>query len=133
MDEVKGQGHKVNPVSNQCTSFFVSSQSNQPFKIWPIECFTLKNTFEILEKKNWPPPPKVAYRIPPKLNQVVSMTRGILLLSFVATGRVVLTLLYRKGKFLLISATTMTFTSGQGHEKVTQYIPQTSTFFFPNI
>ena len=43
--EVKGQGHIVNSVFNQCTSFSIQWQSDQPF-----QRYDMKNTSKILKK-----------------------------------------------------------------------------------
>ena len=70
MGEVKGQGHIVYPVSNQCTFRFTSIGPTIP-EICPIECLTLKNTSKILEEN------LARKGFPPKSNQVMTMTRGI--------------------------------------------------------
>ena len=78
MGEVKGQGHIVQPISNQCASFFTSIEQTIP-QICPIECLTLKNTSEIFEEnvrkigflteylqnliKSWPLPEDYNYQV----------------------------------------------------------------------
>ena len=51
----QGQGHLVHPVSNTCTSFLFHVNRTRLTipEIWLIECLTLKNTSEILGKKNY--------------------------------------------------------------------------------
>ena len=72
MGEVKGQGHIVHPESNRCTSF--SFSINRTNHSWDMSNGVFKNTSDII-KENLAK--KVSNRIPPKSNQVISMTRGI--------------------------------------------------------
>ena len=99
--KIQGQGNGWGQRSRSHSSpsiqpmhfLFISCHSDQPFLRWDmgIECLTLKETHLKFRKKS-SPKKIVAYRIPPKSNQVMNMTRGILLPRFVVIGWVVLTL-----------------------------------------
>ena len=98
MGEVKGQGHIVHPVSNWCASFSFHINRTNHFRdmynsVWPWKNH-IRN-FQRKFAKN-----KVPNRIPPKFNQVISITRGIYLPCFVMIGWVVLTLSCRQKNFV---------------------------------
>ena len=91
MDEVKCQGPIVDPISNQCTFPTIH-------EIWPIDVWPGKKASDILKKKRKNCLKKFNI-IPPTFNQVLSTTRGILLLSFVVIEYRVLTLSCRQAHF----------------------------------
>ena len=91
MGEVKGQDHIFDLTSNRCT-FRVKSIGTAIPKIWQKVCLTLKKIRKFVGKSA----KKVSNRIPPKSNQVISMTRGTLWPSFVVIWLGVLTLSCRK-------------------------------------
>ena len=100
MGEFKGKGHIVHPVFNRCTSFsFHINRANHSWDMSNREFDLEKNTSEIF-KENLA---KIFFnRIPPKSNQVISMIRGILRLSFVVIGWVVLTSSCRQANFVYL-------------------------------
>ena len=118
MSEVKGQGHILYPVSNQCTSFsFHINPTNHSWDMAKI-VLTLKKHIRNFSRKF--AKITVFNIISPKSNQVITMTRATKLPRFVVIPWVVLTLSCRQAKFLLMDATTVAL--GQGHGKVIQYI-----------
>ena len=129
MVEVKVQGHIVQPVSNQCTSFLF--HINRTKHSWDMSnrVLDLEKTHPKFSKKMWQK--RICYRIPPKSNQVMTMTRGMHLLSFVVIGWVVLTLSCRQANFCLSMSQPWPWV------KVTQRSSntfcQTKIFLVPNI
>ena len=82
MREVKGQGHILYPVSNQCTSFsFHINRTNHSWDMAKKGVWPWKNTSKIT----------VFNRISPKSNQVITMTRATMLPRFVVIRWVILT------------------------------------------
>ena len=124
--EVKGQGHIIHPVSNRCTSF--SFHINLTNHSWDISnwVFDLEKTHPKFSKKI-----RVSNRIPPKSNQVISVTRGIMLQSFVVIGWVVLTLSCRQGNLCLSMSQPWPWVKVTKRSSST--FSQTYTFFVPNI
>ena len=124
MGEVKGQGHIVHPVCNRCTSF--SFHINRTNHSWDMSnrVFDLEKTHPKFSKKIWQK--QVSNRIPPKCNQVISMTRGIKLYSDWLRGSY---FILQTSKFLFINATAGTLS--QGHRKVIQYIFPDPYFLCP--
>ena len=116
MSEVKGQCHILYPVSNRCTFFFVSYQSDQPFLrygkiVWPWKTHPkVKKNAKIT----------VFNKTAPKSHQIMTMTRAIKLPCFVVMSSS--HFIAQTRKFMLIDATDGTL--GQGHGKVIQYISQ---------
>ena len=94
MGKVKGQGHIVHPVSNRCTSFLF--HINRTNHSWDMSnrVFDLEKTHPKFSKKIWQK--RISNKIPLKSNQVISMTRQILVPSFVVIGLVVITLSCRQ-------------------------------------
>ena len=130
MGEAKVQGHIVYPVSERCTSFpFHINRTNHS---WDMSntVFDFEKTYPKFLKKIWQKN-RVAYKIPPKYNQVISMTRGISLPSFVEIGGVVLTSSCRQANFCLSMSQPWPWvkvTKGSSNT-----FSQTYTFFVPNI
>ena len=75
MGDVKSQGHIVHPVSNQCNS--LSFHINRTNRSWDMSnrVFDLEKTYPKFSKKIWQN--RASNRIPPKSNQVMTMTREI--------------------------------------------------------
>ena len=97
LSEVKGQGHILYPVSNQCTSFsFHINRTNHSWDMAKI-VFDLEKTHPKFLKKF----AKITVfdKISPKSNQVITMTRATKLPCFVVIQWVVLTLSRRQANF----------------------------------
>ena len=99
MGEVKSQGHIIHPVSNRCTFSFHINRTNYSWdmsnRVFDLEKTHPKFSKKILQKK------RVSNRMPLKSNQVIGMTSGISLPSFVVIGWVVLTFSCRQANLCL--------------------------------
>ena len=136
--KIQGQGNGWGQRSRSHSSpsiqlmhfLFISCHSDPPFLIYGNRVPDLeRNTSEISEEKF---AKKIAaYRIPPKSNQVINMTRGILLQRFVVIGWVVLTLFCGQANFL--SSMSQLWLWVKGTERSSSRFSQTHTFFVPNI
>ena len=115
MSEVKGQGHILYPVSNWCTPFsFHINWTNHSWDMAKI-VFDLKKTHPKLKEKCQN---NSLNRTSPKSNQVITMTRAIMLSSSDQMSGS--HFIVQTSKYLLIDVTAVT--SGPGHGKVIQYI-----------
>ena len=129
MGEVKSQGHIVHTVSNQCTSysFHINRTNNScdmSYRVFDLEKTHPKFLKKICQKR-------VSNRNPPKSNQVMIMTREILLPSFVVIGWVVRTLSCRQANFYLSMSQPWPWVMVTQRSPIT--FSQTYTFFVPYI
>ena len=129
MCDVKGQGHKIYPISNRCTSylFYITRTNHTIPEIWPKECLTLKKHNRIFRQIR---PNTISNRTSSISNQTICMAMGIAA-TFCSEWMSGSHFNVQTSKFNLTNATSVTL--GQGHSiRSSSTFPQTYIFFVPN-
>ena len=118
MGEVKGEGHIVHPVSNQCTSF--SFHINRTNHSWDMSnrVFDLEKTHPKFSKKIWQK--KSFQQNSSKIWSGAQHDQRDIGIKFCSDWLSGSYFILQTTKLLFINVTAVT--SGQGHQKVIQYI-----------